>query len=255
VKIYILALILSFSHLLRAESGPDNGTDAVKVTFQQARVKLTDLTKNITDLSSIRGLDSVYVQWSHQMNANNTDRWNLLRYYLKSFRFQYQQEPCGDKKEQTASICYFDENPVDPYVIVSLSRNFSTSVETAMVMLLHEMGHFTGEKSHQFLDGFGADLVELLMHPKELYFRTANTEIVPNVFAAKQGCENATSDQAKNLINLAKIDLMRQCQQAHVVFDIRKMSNVLSGNINYVPGRGYDMRVSCSIESLYRIEN
>lgn len=247
------ALVLGCSNFSFArESGPDNGTDRVKVTFQQARVKLLELTKDIHDLSSVRALEPIYVDWSHQLVAG-TDRWTLIKYYLKGTRFDFQQAPCGDQNNQTASICFFNQNPSDPYVMISLSRNLNTTVETAMAMLVHEMGHFAGEQNHFFLDGFGAELVSLLMHPKEFLFQGSTTEIVPNVFQAKQNCENGSSPQAKNLIQQAMLSIQRQCQSAGIAFTPNRVSAVLTGTIHYVQGRGYDMRVTCAIESLYSL--
>lgn len=247
----LIVLLLSVTGLKAfADSGPDNGTDAVKVLFAEAHweLKKHSLLFSVQDIDSME-LDEKMKLWL-QTAVQGLARWQKMKESVLRMRLEFQTAPCEDSQGRTASICYFDENPSDPYVLVSLLENRNTDKERAMAMLLHEAGHFVGEKDHLFLDQLGVALVQAFKAPRYLSVSVASVELVPNVFLAKSECESGVSQQAQNLLKKAEADLTLQCLERGYACDFLKANHVFTGNIEFENGIGFSMKVTCELKTV-----
>jgi hypothetical protein len=229
-----------------AESGPGNGTDAVKILFAEAQNKLSDLVSSVSveDLKST-DLDSRTRNWLQQ-----DAHWDTLKFYISHIRLAFQIAACEDSQGRTSSICFYDQNPKDPYVIVSLSENKNTSSEQAMAMLVHEAGHFLGEMDHLFLDRLAVQLVHALLEPKIFSVTVSSTEIVSNVFTARDECEAGRSRQAQSLLKQAQVRLTESCQTHHKTCDLKQVITAYAGRIESEPGVGFTMKVTCELKAI-----
>jgi len=256
LKILIAALVCLHFQPVAGESGPDNGTDYIKVLFAEAQTELVHLFEPLTELQ-VRDLevDKNFQDWLLQPMRQTSGKahWESLRSYLAEIRLSFQTEPCQDSQGRKASICYFNENPNDPYVVISLSENKHTTSQQAMAMLIHEAGHFVGEKDHLFLDQLGTQLVQALKQPKFISFTLESKETVANVFAAKQDCEKGQSPQAQNLIQESKLKLQEICQSRGRTCDFNQALLVFKGISHFEPGVGFTMEVTCQLKLGYSL--
>lgn len=252
MKLILLNLILVLATLnLNAESGPDNGTDYVKILFADAQYSLNSSLTSIEekDLKTL-GLDASTLSWLN-IQVENSSRFSRIKFYLRKMDLKFQTEACTDGSGRYASICFF-RNP-EPFVLISLKENKMTTKEQAMAMLIHEAGHLTGETDHLFLDKVGVQLASALKAPKVLIVDRQNTEIVPNIFTAKEACDNGTSVQAQQLKQHTLADLQLQCSQRQLTCDLSKTNFIFQGTAVYVNGRGYTMEVSCALRAVLNL--
>jgi hypothetical protein len=249
-----LSFVISFfiSGLVFAESGPDNGTDAVKIRFAEAQNRITRLMVDLAvDQIPSLGLEEKYSSWL-LLEEENTDltRFESLRVFLGRMRLEFQTAPCQDSQGRTASICYFDQNPREPYVVVSLLENKETTSDQAMAMLIHEAGHFVGEKDHLFLDRLGTKLVQALLRPKAISVTVSSTESVANVFKAKEECETGKSQQAQVLLRKAQAQLLEICHSRNLDCHLDQVFLSYEGKIHQEPGVGFTMQVTCELKAV-----
>lgn len=246
----LAALFLFFSLQTFAESGPGNGTDYVKILFAESQYTLLSTISSIGD-AGINNLeiDSTIKAWL-LANVDNTSRWQLIKYYLRTMDLQYQQEPCSDFSKKPASICFFNEAGKNPYVMISLQENKMTTKTEAMAMLIHEAGHFTKETDHLFLDHVGVALVAALQAPTLLMADAENTDTVAAVFLEKDQCDAGASNQAQLLKKQVLMDLTIQCQRKQLSCDLQKTQFVFQGIANSKPGVGFDMTVTCKVRAV-----
>ena len=236
----ILFTLLFTLFSARAESGPGNGTDYVKVLFAEAQY---ELNRSMISLNSPQGLplDHEVRAW---LEAKN--RFLELKNYVRKMELRFQQAPCSDVSRIPASICYFTDEPSNPYVVISVSENKMTTKDQAIAMLLHEAGHFTGEMDHLFLDRMGLQLGRALKTPRLLIADASSSEVVANIFAAKEECNRGTSQQARTLAQKVRSDLIIQCASRGVSCDIEKAQLVFQGTTHFDRGEAFDMKVLCT---------
>lgn len=246
-----LLLAVVFSHTLQArESGPGNGTDYVKVLFAEAQYSLLSTVSSVNDADlTTLTIDASIKSWL-LASQNGQSHWQTVKRYLKTMDLQYQQEPCSDFTKKPASICFFNEDPLKPYVMISLFENKMTTKTQAMAMLIHEAGHFAGETDHIFLDHVGVQLVAALEAPTLLIADAESKDTSGIPFAAKNECEAGTSQQAQTLKKLVMMNLTEQCSTKKLICDLTKAQLVFQGVSNFIPGVGYDMSVTCKARAI-----
>ncbi len=189
---------------LNSESGPGNGTDFVKVLFANAREEaitiLSDLTVESIDYLQ---MSEYFKEWLKE-DVQGSSRFVKLKFYAKTFKFHFQKEPCPDEN----SICFYQNK--EPLVVVSLDENQNTTEKQAVAMILHEVGHFTGEEDHLFLDRFASELIANSREPFVI-ISEENKRYVSNIFAAANNCEKGIGDQVENLKEVIKLKLFKRC--------------------------------------------
>lgn len=237
--ILLLALIPCFA---RAESGPGNGTDYVKVLFAEAQF---ELNRALLPVDSVEALSL-----SPEVRAWVAPRFGQLKAYVRKMELRFQEAPCSDGSGKPASICYFTDD--GDYVVVSLAENKHTTRAQAMAMLIHEAGHFTGETDHLLLDRVGVELTQALAEPRLLIAEASATEIVANIFEAKEGCDSGRSGLAERLRKEALLGLQRQCAERNASCDLARAEFLYHGEQEFREGRGFSMKVTCSVKAVWR---
>lgn len=245
----LLGILLSSPSFAIDESGPGNGTDYVKVLFAQARLDLLNEVSNVDDNAvQTYNLDPDVKSWLLTIQ-NGQSRWSGIKYYLHAMELRYQQDPCTDFSQKPASICFFNQDPADPYVMISLQENKLTTENQAQAMLIHESGHFIGEPDHLFLDRVGVQMVAAMQAPSVLVAEENSTETVADPFTGKSGCDAGTSEQAQLLKQKLVMDLSIQCGDRKITCDTSQVQVVYTGTANFTPGVGYDMTVTCHAQA------
>lgn len=232
-----------------AGSGPGNGTDYVKVLFADAQFELNRALVGVENPGEF-ALSAPVAAWLKSRAADGEGRFAGLRRYVRTMELRFQDEPCSDGSGKPASICFFTEG--GPYVMISVQENKQTTRDQAMAMLLHEAGHFTGEMDHLFLDRMGVELTGALKSPHLLFGEASDTEIVANIFSAKEECEAGTSALARRVRQEANLDLARRCEE--------KRSDCRSGSTEYIfhgvqefkEGTGFTMKLTCQVKAIWR---
>jgi hypothetical protein len=253
-SILILCFLLSTADSF-AESGPGNGTDYVKVLFAEAQNVLNQRMSGLNQ-SQVRGLqvDEPSKRWLVENLPSPNGRWSQLKFYMSNMRLAFQNAPCEDSSGRQSSICFFNENPEDPYVLISVLENKNTTPTQAMAMLIHEAGHFTGEMDHLFLDKVGVELVQSLFAPRSFAFSLASTEFTANIFQAKRDCDTGAGDQAKNLREQALIKLAELCRNHGKDCDLSRTQMAYTGSLVYENGVGFTMKVTCELKTFLAVE-
>jgi hypothetical protein len=234
-----------------AESGPDNGTDVVKILFAESQNEL-NLRLNALNKDQVRALEfesDIVRSWLLQDLDSPMGHWAQLKFYISNMRLAFQTAPCQDAQGRTASICFFNQDAGDPYVMISLQENRMTTPSQAMAMLIHEAGHFIGEKDHLFLDQVGVQLTKALTSPKSFSVTVSSVEVSANTFSGKQECEAGTSSQAISLRQQALLKLEEQCQTAGRHCDLQKAQLAFAGESVFQDGVGFTMKVRCELKA------
>ncbi len=246
---------LAGTFAVHAESGPGNGTDYVKILFAEAQNELNQRMASV-NLNQVRNLQTEpqTQTWLQENLHSPSGRWAQLRFYLTNMRLDFQNAPCEDAVGRQSSICFYNQDPNDPYVLISIQENKHTTLTQAMAMLIHEAGHFTGEMNHLFLDQVGVQLVQALFAPRSFSFTLTSTDIVMNIFEAKRDCESGVGDQAKNLRDQALLKLSELCQNHGLTCDLHQAQMVYTGNLVYENGVGFTMKVSCELKAFLPVE-
>jgi hypothetical protein len=245
-----IAFMASPAHALRDESGPGNATEYVKVLFAEAQFEvLRELAPVALKDTHNLDLEDGVKQWLATGEGANS-RFELLKSYLRKMELRFQQEPCSDGSGKPGSICFFRDEKGEPYVMISLQENKMTTKDQAAVMLLHEAGHFTGEMDHRFLDRVGVQVVNALRVPRLLIADAKSSEYSPSPWIAKDQCEAGNGSQAQVLRNQALADLKIQCASRRITCDPSKTEFIYAGQVNFEPGLGFDMKVTCQVKAL-----
>lgn len=240
-----LLLLLALAPLFaRAESGPGNGTDYVKVLFAEAQF---ELNRALVPVESVEAFSL-----SAEAKAWLAPRFTQLKTAVRTMELRFQQAPCSDGSGKPASICFFTDD--GDYVLISLEENKHTTRAQAMAMLLHEAGHFVGEADHLLLDRVGVELAQALAEPRLLLAEASSTEIVANIFEAKESCDNGTSLLAQRLRKEALLGLQRQCAERNAHCDLDRADFHYHGAQEFRDGRGFSMKVTCSVKAVWRKE-
>ncbi|MGZ3651370.1 MAG: hypothetical protein ACXVB9_19225 [Bdellovibrionota bacterium] len=229
------------------QSGPGNGTDYVKVLFADAQYDVVRMLTPIDDsgLPSLGLVPEVY-GWLTG-TAQGASRFTRVKYWLHEMDLRFQQEPCTDFTKRPASICFFNDE-TGPYVMVSLQENKMTTKDQAMAMLIHEAGHFTGEKDHLLLDRVGVALVQTVKLPGALFADASSSDFVANPFQATEDCEKGTGTQAKALQSQVRIQLIKQCSDRGLACEDKAISYAFQGENNF-----QEMKVTCLVRGVLNL--
>ncbi len=154
--------------------GKGNGTDYLETLFARAKTQSISLIENLTieniDKTKLPKRHKNWLKKPHKDFINNLEALQTYISVLSLEFIEYGQGGCEDPELNiTHGICYYDENPYIAQVIISKDRNIGLTIEEndnenlikAMGMLIHEAGHFVGEKNHLLLDDLGAHLSKL----------------------------------------------------------------------------------------------
>lgn len=140
---------------VQADIGPGggNGGDNVEPLFINAKKETVSLLNEITtaDVDSLN-IDEPYKNWLK--TASNLSH---LQFYANAMKLSFQDRPCNEKK-QPRSTSYSSSKNGDSVMCISYSYNRATTSEQAIALVIHEAGHFVGEKDHIFLSSLGAQL-------------------------------------------------------------------------------------------------
>jgi len=143
----------------------NNGGDNIEPLFIQALLEARALLSNIhlqdVDNLAIEGGFRIWLKQEVKLKKDDSVRSRLegLQIYLNAIELGFQEEaPCQDDHEDRG-VCYDDSDPNHSLVIASRKLNRSTTPSQAEVILIHEAGHFIGEKNHLFLSSLGVALV------------------------------------------------------------------------------------------------
>ena len=247
MKFLAIVCLLLLPFASRAESGPDNGTDYVKVLFVDAQFEVNRSVALVerSHLSTL-SLSSDLREW-----LSSGDRFERMKRYLKVLDLEFQKAPCSDGTGREATICFFREP--QPRVVISLEGNRMTTRSQAMAMLVHEAGHLVGETDHGFLDRLGVELVAALGNPSVVIVDRENTENALNIFVAKAACDDGTSDQAQRAKNAAKAGIEEECGMRGLSCDPEKARYIFEGKIPWEPGVGYKMEVVCRVRAVLKL--
>ena len=232
---------------VRAESGPDNGTDYVKVLFVDAQFEVNRSVALVekSHLASL-SLSEDLRGWLSQ-----GERFAQLKRYLKVLDLEFQTAPCSDGTGREATICFFREP--QPRVVISLDGNRMTTRNQAMAMLVHEAGHLVGEKDHALLDRLGVELVAALGNPSVVIVDRENTENALNIFVAKAACDDGSSAQAQRARHAAMAGIEEECGMRGLSCDPEKARFIYEGRIPWEPGVGYKMEVVCRVRAVLKL--
>mgnify|MGYP001582105611 CR=1 FL=1 len=149
-----------------------NGGDTVEVIFDRAKKDAYQKVRNLTreNLAQFK-IDRSYQNWLLD-TVEDTDRLSRFVYYAKKIaeRSDYIRFIEGNCTEDSVvrPVCYEARNTTHPdhgvmVISRSMNRDQSTTETQAMALIFHEIGHFTGEKDHEFLSDLG---VEMMQTPK-----------------------------------------------------------------------------------------
>ena len=249
----VLALLFLTLGAHAGESGPDNGTDYVKVLFAEAQANVNQELAAISNFDQL-SLDTEFHNWLQGNSNSGQPRFSLLKTYLQIIELQFQLAPCKDSHGLESTIC-FQYQSGKPVVLISVTHNRLTTSDQAMAMLIHEAGHFVGEMDHLFLDRLGIALVKALKQPAFIETSVQSTEIAANIFSAKSECENGTSQQAKTLAKRAHQQIAQSCSERQISCDLTNIESAFTGTIEYIQGQGFTMKVTCQLKSLLRLQS
>ena len=241
---YVLSLFTFGAPILDSESGPGNGTDYVKVLFANARVEALKILEGINaDTIEHLDIDDHFKEWLRG-DVEGSPRYIKLKFYAKNFIFKFQDETCP----QENSICFYT-SPV-PLIVVSLDDNQNTSERQAVSMLLHEVGHFTGELDHLFLDRFGAQLVQT-SEAQFVVVELQNKRYVSSIFEAANRCERGEGEQVENLKRSLRLELKEQCMKRKLSCDLDEIEYSFSANLPSI-GISFDSSSLCRGKALLK---
>ncbi len=243
--LFILVSLSAFaSPLLNSESGPGNGTDFVKVLFANARIEAIELLAGINeDTIDHLEIDDYFKEWL-LTDIEGSPRYIKLKFYADNFDFKFQDEACPDEN----SICFYKEP--NALVVVSLDENQNTTEKQAVTMLLHEIGHFTGEYDHLFLDRFGAALVATSNH-QFIIVERSNKRFVPSVFEAANSCERGSGEQVENLNQKIKTSIYEECLKRKLNCDLSEIEFSYEAILPSI-GLGFDSTSVCKAKGLLK---
>jgi hypothetical protein len=256
IKIFFLVLSSFFLTSVNAiESGPGNGTDYVEVLFADAKVKVNKLLESISNEGINKlSIDNLYKDWlSHDINGNS--RLFLMKFYSKKIKYVFQSLPCSDDFGKLSGICFYIQDINNPIVIISKERNIHTTLEQAMIMLLHEIGHFTGELNHLFLDEFSAEIVTAInTTPTFQIVKVEDTtsEVYASIFKGKEECDKGVSELAKLVKSNVENKMRVYCLENNLKCDLENAIFTYTGTMNRRAGVGYDMSVSCRVQGVVK---
>ncbi len=257
-KLKIFFLVLSSCFFISGfaiESGPGNGTDYVEVVFADAKVKVGKLLDSISneEMNKLE-IDDLYKDWlSRDINGNT--RLFLMKFYSKKIKYIFQSQPCSDDYGKLSGICFYNQDTNNPIVIISKERNINTTLEQAMIMLLHEIGHFTGEMNHLFLDEFSAEIVAAKNSTSSYQIvkeEDFTSQVYASIFNGKEECDKGVSEQAKLVKSSVENKLRIYCLENNLKCDFENAIFTFAGTMNWKTGVGFDMSVSCRVQGVVK---
>lgn len=189
------ALGSDFENVIAEGEKGGNGSDNVEPLFIQAQQDAVGILEAIQpDLIDSMPLEIAYKNW-----LKEPGRLGKLLFYAKTVSLEFIESPCFEdgNLNQPRGACYDPSDPMNPKMIVSRSYNKATTPDQATAMVIHEAGHFTGEKDHIFLTRLGVALV----HPAS----------APLILFSGIG----TYLDADNLVDMENIALARAEEKCH----------------------------------------
>lgn len=170
-----------------AADGKGNGTDFLETLFAKAKVMASENLNSI-DVADIKYLpiSKRNKKWLSKDHPDFDTNLEALQVYISSLSISFKEfgeGGCEDPdSDNTHGICFYDDDPRISKVIISKDRNtallahlndqdtelidytdvqINKSLQLAMAMLIHEAGHFVGEKHHIKLDNLGAQIAAI----------------------------------------------------------------------------------------------
>jgi len=115
-----------------------------------------------TFVDSLQTLDPASLSLSEGFKTWLKDPGRLakLQVYLRTMSLSFIDEPCMEQG-RPRSASYDDSDPLKPRMLVSRSANRGTTPSEALALVFHQVGHFTGEADHLFLQEFGVEMAML----------------------------------------------------------------------------------------------
>jgi len=235
-----LSLLMISTHalaLVRSESGPGNGTDYVKVLFAQAREEAIHLLEGINaNTINYLEMDDIYKEWL-KSDVDGSPRYLKLRFYAQQFEFKFQKESCPAEN----SICFYQDP--SPLIVVSLDENQQTTDRQALIMLLHEIGHFTKEWDHLFLDRISSILADS-SDEQFVVVTEENRRFVPNLFSSANACEKGEGEQVDNLKMRLETKIFQECLKRKLICENEQMKFSFKAELPQI-GAGFDSISTC----------
>ncbi|MBL6988948.1 MAG: hypothetical protein ISR65_04185 [Bacteriovoracaceae bacterium] len=254
----IIFIIFNLSQSMQVwgkESGPGNGTDYVEVLFAQAKVEVAKLLDKLSkeSLSKLQ-IDPLYTEWLTE-DVNGSARYIKFKFYSKVVKYQFQDAPCTDEFGKESGICFYINPDNSLLVIISKLKNKLTTLDQAKIMILHEIGHFTGELDHLFLDEFGARFISAMNANRQFEILTSTVngrDVYISAFEGKKQCDAGVSNLAMSLKEQVKTELYEKCLLSNLVCNLEQIVFSYSGVVNFVVGVGYDMSASCTVKGVLK---
>ena len=159
-KMLILVMIFMALAAITQADEVGNGGDTVELVYieaaAQVRNKLNPLQDNMVFVLRI---DPDVKDWLLEKVETRSRLGHLKRLarFLERDTMQFVDGPCIEPSGALRPITYIGDEYA-PRVCISRSLNQTTTVEQATALLLHELGHGTGEKDHIFLSDFGRQM-------------------------------------------------------------------------------------------------
>lgn len=155
VKAVMLALSLISACAAYAVEGTEgHGGDSVETLFLRAKKDAIRIVGAI----DVDGIDALQIKSAYRNWLKKDDRLSMLQFYVSAMTLSFSDEPCITADEPRG-LCYDNTDAKNPTVYVSRAANHDTSIKEAQALIIHEAGHFVGEKNHTFLSAMGVELV------------------------------------------------------------------------------------------------
>ncbi|MBI3017922.1 MAG: hypothetical protein HYY62_08055 [Deltaproteobacteria bacterium] len=192
-KILLLAMALMALSAITQADEVGNGGDPIELVYieaaAQVRNKLNPLQDNMVFVLRI---DPDVKDWLLEKVETRSRLGHLKRLarFLERDTMQFVEGPCVEPSGALRPITYIGDEYA-PRVCISRSLNQTTTVEQATALLLHELGHGTGEKDHIFLSDFGRQMatseatsgIRLREDGKQVIVELTNGQLYPGGYS------------------------------------------------------------------------
>jgi hypothetical protein len=182
------------------------GSDNIEPLFIKAKKDALAILEKI----KLEEIDKLHVNESSKTWLKDSGHLGKLQFYIRKIEFTFQEGPCNEENHPRGTS-YDNADPLNPKMCISYAYNRATTPEQAQALVIHEAGHFVGEKDHLFLSNLGVELV-MQSNRKTKYF-SAWSE-----FGSPEGtCAYWNVSFEKNLETYAKSaeqKALKQCRDA-----------------------------------------
>lgn len=154
----VAIVLLSLGGISRADHTTEGGTsggggDKVEPLFVAARSKASSDLNRI-EPNHIHQLNVPTFAKNWLMKGDNLSK---LQFYVTAMELSFQEGPCWVDGSPRGT-CFDNSDPQHPKMVISYAYNQNTTRLQAQALVIHEAGHFTGEKNHLFLSALGEAL-------------------------------------------------------------------------------------------------